>query len=354
MRVRDGTLYIEEDLTRATVSALYREYARGGSANIATIDLSKVGRADNSGVAFLEHIRRLQTQPPEYYGANLKVQRSLELFSDARAAEIETPEREPWLARLGGVLWDGISAAGWLIQLSADITFATLTSPFDRKSRRRGSVADQCDRIGVQAVPIVGFLSLIIGVIVVLQSAAQLRRFGAGLFVVDLLAISITRETGPLFTAIIVAGRSGSAIAAQLATMRVTEELDALTVMALDPVKYVIVPMMLGMMLTIPLLTGLSMLVGIGGGLGIAALSLDLTGTAFLNRLFEILSGIDIFVGLAKSLFFGAAIVLTASYYGLTSSGGSEGVGRSTTKSVVASIFAVIVLNAIFSLLYLV
>jgi len=354
MRERDGTLYIEEDLTRSTVPSLYREHQRGRSEAVTRIDLSQVNRADNAGIAFLEYIRRNLPSPPEYIGANEKVQRSLELFTDASPADAEPPEPEPWLARLGGVLWNSVGASAKFIQLSADITFATIVSPFERKSRRRGSVADQCDRIGVQAVPIVGFLSLIIGVILVLQSAAQLRRFGAGLFVVDLLSISITRETGPLFTAIIVAGRSGSAIAAQLATMRVTEELDALTVMALDPIKYVIVPMMLGMLLTIPLLTGLSMLVGIGGGLAVAVLTLDLTGTAFVNRLLEVLGGIDIFVGLAKSFFFGAAIVLTGSYYGLTSTGGSEGVGRSTTKSVVTSIFAVIVLNAVFSLLYLV
>jgi phospholipid/cholesterol/gamma-HCH transport system permease protein len=198
------------------------------------------------------------------------------------------------------------------------------------------------------------FLSLIIGVIVVLQSAAQLRMFGATLYVVDLLSISITRETGPLFTAIIVAGRSGSAIAAQLATMRVTEELDALTVMALDPVRYVLVPMMAGMLLTIPVLTGLSMLVGIGGGLLVAAFSLDLSVRTFLNRMVEIIDAMDLFIGIAKSFFFGGAIVLTGSFFGMTSTGGSEGVGRSTTTSVVVSIFGVIILNAIFSLLYLV
>lgn len=354
MRIDNGRLELEGEIVRRTVPDLFRRFLRLKSRDLSTIDLSGVTRIDHAGVAFLDHVRERSRTTAELEGASREVGDLIELFgSGIEEARGEAPKAGA-LERLGGSILSTLRSVAAYIRLAADVTSWTLAAPFDRKSRRRGAIAEQCDRIGVRAIPIVAFLSLIIGVIVVLQSAAQLRRFGATLYVVDLLAISITRETGPLFTAIIIGGRSGSAIAAQIATMRVTEELDALTVMALDPIRYVIVPMMAGMLLTIPALTGLSMLVGIGGGLLVAAFSLDLTVETFLNRTVEIISGLDLFIGIAKSFFFGAAIVCTGSFFGLTSRGGSEGVGRSTTASVVASIFLVIVLNALFSLLYLV
>lgn len=359
MRAENGRLELEGEIVRRNVPDLFRRFSRFRRRELSSIDLTGVTKIDHSGVAFLDHVRdtskRASRVTPEYEGAPPEVRDLIELFgSTTPETGTRTARHEGALERLGGGILHAIRSLGAYIRLAADVTFWTLAVPFDRKSRRRGSIAEQCDRIGVRAIPIVAFLSLIIGVIVVLQSAAQLRQFGATIYVVDLLAISITRETGPLFTAIIIGGRSGSSIAAQIATMRVTEELDALTVMALDPIRYVIVPMMAGMLLTIPALTGLSMLVGIGGGLLVAALSLDLTVETFLNRTVEIIGGLDLFIGIAKSFFFGAAIVCTGSFFGLTSRGGSEGVGRSTTSSVVASIFLVIVLNALFSLLYLV
>ncbi|MFP4113323.1 MAG: ABC transporter permease [Spirochaetota bacterium] len=354
IELHDSALRLSGEITRSTVPELFAEFRRRKPNGVRTIDLSRVEKLDNAGAAFLEYVRDRQATPPSFVGANETVSHALELFAGSPAVRSAPEVRRGPLERLGDSILRTLVAARDYFRLAADIVYWTLAAPFDRRSRRAGSVGDQCERIGLRAVPIVAFLALVLGVIVVLQAAVQLRRFGATLYVVDLLGVSMTRETGPLFTAIIVAGRSGAAITAQLATMRVTEELDALTVMALDPIRYVVVPMMLGMLLTIPLLTAISVLVGIAGGVGIAALSLDLSAETFANRLAEIVGRLDLFVGIAKSFFFGAAIVLTASYFGLTSSGGAEGVGSSTTRSVVVSIFAVIVLNALFSLLYLV
>ncbi|MFW5684921.1 MAG: ABC transporter permease [Spirochaetota bacterium] len=351
----DGTrLSLHGDITRSSVPDLFQAYRRRVRGPVDVLDLTAVSRIDNPGVAFLEHVRDASAGEARFEGAGDRVAHMLELFGSEPATGDQARAGEPVLVRLGTWVLRRVEAGRDALNLAADVVYHTLIAPFERSSRRRGSVSEQCDRIGVRAVPIVSFLALVLGIIVVLQSAAQLQRFGAVIFVVDLLGISLTRETAPLFTAIIVAGRSGSAIAAQLATMRVTEELDALEVMALDPVRYVIVPMMLGMLLTIPLLTALAVLVGLVGGLAIAVATLEISAEAFMNRLVEIVGFTDIFVGIAKSFFFGGAIVLTGSYFGLTAHGGSEGVGAATTRSVVASIFTVIVLNAVFSLLYLV
>jgi phospholipid/cholesterol/gamma-HCH transport system permease protein len=352
MRTEGSSIIFEGALTKETVPEIERSVRRNFSSEITHIDLSGVDRIDSAGAALVHQLTSAGKRPIETVGASERVQSTIELFAPSRKSRQE--ERGPgWLERLGGRIENTASAVKRYLVLASEITFWTLAAPFDRSSRRKGSVADQCERIGLSAVPIVGFLSLILGVIVVLQSAAQLRRFGAALFVSDLLGVSVSRETGPLFTAIIVAGRSGSAITAQLSTMKVTQEIDALRVMALDPVRYVVVPMMLGMLLSIPVLTAFSILVGIGGGLGIASLSLDLTAAALFSRLVEIVGWLDLFVGVVKSFFFGAAIVFTATYFGFSARGGSVGVGAATTRSVVVSIFLVILLNALFSILYL-
>ncbi|MBU0567119.1 ABC transporter permease, partial [bacterium] len=220
--------------------------------------------------------------------------------------------------------------------------------------QRRGSTIAQSLLIGVDALGIIGLLSLIIGLILALQSAAQLRQFGASIFVADLIAISMVREMGPMMTAIIVAGRSGSSIAAEIATMKVTEEIDALKMMAINPIRYVVVPKLHAITICMPFLVVISTIIGIVGGLIIAVTYLDLSVISYFNEAIGVLSLKDVLVSLTKSIFFSWVIVIIASYYGFKVQGGAEGVGKATTASVVASIFAVIVLDALFSLIFLV
>lgn len=240
-----------------------------------------------------------------------------------------------------------------LLVLSSDIFFWSVVGLFERKASRKGSFLQQSILIGLEAVPVITFLSLIIGLILALQSAAQLRQFGANIFVADLISIAMVREMGPLMTAIIVAGRSGSAIASEIATMKVTEELDALKMMAISPVRYVIVPKIHAITVCMPLLVTISIIIGIFGGLIIAVTYLGLSPVSFYTQSLNVLVLKDIIVSYIKSLFFAWTIVVIGSYYGLQVKGGAEGVGRATTLSVVASIFAVIFLDVIFSLLFL-
>lgn len=353
MRYEDRILYMEGTIDRGTVPGLLSELRRLRVGAVDAVDLAQVRRIDSAGVAFLDHIRRHVEGDPALRSASQEVRSALELFAPPEPAA-EDGERVGFVERLGGRLGDAAADAARFVLLAADTVVWSMVGVVNSAMRRRGEVLKQCYLLGVRAVPVVGLLSLIIGLIIALQSAVQLRQFGAGTYIVDLIGLSMTREMGPMMTAVIIAGRSGSAIAAEVATMRVTEELDALEVMALAPVRYVVVPKFLAMTAVIPVLTAFSVMVGIGGGMAISAAYLRIAPVTFIRQLVDVLTVNDLVIGVLKSFFFGWAIVLVASHFGMLASGGAEGVGRATTQSVVASIFAVILLNAMFSLMYLV
>src|SRR5581483_2143691 len=184
------------------------------------------------------------------------------------------------------------------------------------------------------------------------QAAVQLKQFGANIFVADLVGLSITRELAPLMTAIIVAGRSGAAFSAELGTMKVSEEIDALRTLGLDPYLFLVFPRVLALVVVLPLLTILADAVGILGGLLVALLGLDLTANAYVVETQKALHLWDVSSGLLKSLVFGLQIGLIACQRGLATRGGAEGVGRATTSAVVTSLFALVVTDAIFTMLF--
>jgi phospholipid/cholesterol/gamma-HCH transport system permease protein len=199
---------------------------------------------------------------------------------------------------------------------------------------------------------LLGRWSFIIGLVLALQSAAQIRNFGANIFIVDLTVIAMMREMGPLITAIILAGRSGSAIAAEVSTMKVTSELEALQTMALNPVRFVIVPKMHGGLVTVPFLTILADVLGILGGMLVAFYFLDISPYVFINRIGTVLENRDIIIGFFKSLVFISIVVMTGSFFGLKVEHGAEGVGMVTTKAVVVSITLVIIADSILGLIF--
>ncbi|MDA3886041.1 MAG: ABC transporter permease [Candidatus Delongbacteria bacterium] len=238
------------------------------------------------------------------------------------------------------------------ITLSADVFYYSIRSIFNKSGRRKGSIYEQILLIGNNAVPIVFLLAFLIGFILSLQSAAQLRQFGANIYLVDLIVISMITEMGPMITAIIVAGRSGSAIAAEISTMQITEELDALKVMALNPLKYVVSPKMIAMTISLPVLTIMANLVGILGGFIIAVIYLDLSPIVFFNRAVSVMTLSFWWQSVLKSILFSWLIVLIGAHFGFNVKGGAEGVGKATTASVVAAIFAVIITDALLSIVF--
>lgn len=214
--------------------------------------------------------------------------------------------------------------------------------PLVGRGRRWRSALHQMFAIGTSALPMVGIMSLCTGFILALQSAAELRRFGALQFVVDLVAVGFTRELGPLITALAVSGRSASAISAEIGTMVVTEEVDAIRVMGLDPVEFTLAPKYLAAVTTLPCLTILSTLCGILAGFLFLASSIDMSARVYFDAVAEAILLRDIALSGIKSVVFATIIVHVGCLEGLRVSGGPEAVGRATTTAVVKSTFLVI------------
>jgi phospholipid/cholesterol/gamma-HCH transport system permease protein len=208
------------------------------------------------------------------------------------------------------------------------------------------------ERTGADAVPIVLLINFLVGLVMAFQASVQLKRFGANILVADLIGISVTRELGPLMTAIVVCGRSGAAFAAELGSMKVNEEVDALRTMGLGPMRFLVLPRLLALMLVMPLLSLLADVMGILGGLIVAITNLELTATAYFNEIEKAVRPWDVGSGLIKSVLFAVAIAMIACQQGLSTEGGAEGVGRRTTAAVVTTLFTLILIDAAFTIFF--
>jgi len=208
------------------------------------------------------------------------------------------------------------------------------------------------ERAGADGLPITALIDLLMGLILGYQAAVQLRQVGGNIYVAKLVALALTRELGPLMTAIVVAGRSGAAYAAALSTMKFGEELDALRTLGLDPYRFLVFPRALALFLTLPLLTLFADLMGILGGLVVAVTGLDLTANAYLIETRKSREVWDVASGVLKSLCFAVVIALVACRKGLAARIGAEGVGRAATSAVVTSIFLLVALDAAFGVLF--
>jgi phospholipid/cholesterol/gamma-HCH transport system permease protein len=207
-------------------------------------------------------------------------------------------------------------------------------------------------QVGVRALPILSLITFFIGLILALQSAYELRKFGAITFVASAVAISMTRELGPLITAIVVIGRSGSAFAAEIGTMKVTEEIDALETMAIDPIHFLVTPKFVAMMIMLPCLTIWANSMGILGGALFGVAQAGFTVHRYITASLDALFLRDIASGLVKSIMFGITITAVGCHEGLSTGAGAEQVGRSTTRAVVVSIFLVILVDLVFTALF--
>jgi phospholipid/cholesterol/gamma-HCH transport system permease protein len=208
------------------------------------------------------------------------------------------------------------------------------------------------ERTGADAVAIVVLINFLVGFVMAFQAAVQLKQFGANILVADLVGLSITRELGPLMTAIILCGRSGAAFAAELGSMKVSEEIDALRTMGFGPMRFLVLPRAIGLMLVMPLLTLLADVMGMAGGLLVGLSTLDLSLVGYFKETQRALALWDVFSGVLKSVVFALVIVLIACQQGLATTGGAEGVGKRTTSAVVTTLFALILVDAGFTLLF--
>ncbi|MHB8526542.1 MAG: MlaE family ABC transporter permease [Candidatus Acidiferrales bacterium] len=258
----------------------------------------------------------------------------------------------PVTETVGQATIDGLAYLGDLTILTGRSLHAIAIAPFQGQRLRVQRAIHQAMAVGVGAVPILSLISFFIGTILALQSAYELRRFGAIGFVASAVALSMTRELGPLMTAIVVIGRSGSAFAAEIGTMKVNEEIDALETMALDPVHFLVAPKFLAMALMLPCLTTWSDFMGIIGGSVFGVGAAGFTFGSYIHATLNSLVIRDIVTGLIKSVMFGMVITAVGCQEGLSTGLGAEQVGRSTTSAVVKSIFMVVAVDLVFTLLF--
>ncbi len=257
-----------------------------------------------------------------------------------------------FLARLGAVTL-GLCARTYRLLGFFGLVCATMMRLTLRPGRLRlTAMVAQMEQTGVNALAIVGLLAFLVGVVIAYQGADQLRRFGAEIYTVDLLAVGILRELGVLMTAIIIAGRSGSAFTAEIGTMRVTEEIDAMRTLGLDPVEVLVVPRLLALLLTLPMLTLYADLMGLLGGSLMARAALGIAFPEFLSELRNAVGTRTLWIGVVKAPFFAAIIAMIGCYEGFQVSRSAESVGRQTTLAVVEAIFLVIVADAAFSVFF--
>jgi phospholipid/cholesterol/gamma-HCH transport system permease protein len=254
--------------------------------------------------------------------------------------------------RIGDVTINGLAYVGSLARLTGGAARAVFIEPFHGRKLRLGRAMHQAMSVGVEALPIVSLISFFVGTIIALQGAYQLRKLGAMQLVAAAVAIVITRELGPLMTAIMVIGRSGSSFAAEIGTMKVNEEIDALETMALEPVHFLVAPKFLAMILMMPCLTIWADFMGIVGGGAFGVTSGGFTWGSYFQATLDALVMRDIVTGLIKSVMFGLVITAVGCQEGFATGLGSEEVGRSTTSAVVISIFLVVVVDLIFTAIF--
>jgi phospholipid/cholesterol/gamma-HCH transport system permease protein len=253
---------------------------------------------------------------------------------------------------IGAATINGLAYVGGLARLAGGSARAVFIDPLRGRKLHISRAIHQAMAVGVEALPIVSLISFFVGMILALQGAYELRKFGALQLVASAVAISITRELGPLMTAIVVIGRSGSAFAAEIGTMKVNEEIDALETMALEPVHFLVAPKFLAMILMMPCLTTWADFMGVLGGGLFGVSTAGFTWGSYIRATLDALVLRDIVTGLIKSVMFGLVITAVGCAEGFSTGLGSEQVGRSTTSAVVKSIFAVVVVDLVFTAIF--
>ena len=321
---------------------------------IARIDLSSVGSIDTIGAWLTASLAR--KHEAEIIGADQRAQTLIDAVNVGGETVEIAPPREPVFERvpreIGALAMEMAKGSVHVIAFLGAI-LAGVASLLRRPSRfPMTALVRQIELVGVSALPIIGLMSFLIGIVIAQQGAVQLAQFGAEQLTINLVGRISLRELGVLMTAIMVAGRSGSAFAAQIGTMKLTEEVDAMRTIGISPVEALVIPRILAAVFMMPLLGFYAALMAILGGAAISDLTLDIPFMTFLARIQEVVPAHDLWVGLIKAPVFGLIVALTGCYQGMCVSGNSEEVGSRTTKAVVQAIFAVIVLDAFFAVFF--
>ncbi len=318
-----------------------------------SLDLGKLTELDTPGALFLCALR---DQGVDLTGVRAEHQALLDLVSGLELKPFPALEpRSSWralvteLGRGADDAWRDTLDIVAFVGRAASLIGHALIHP---RTIRLAAISRHISEAGIHALPIVGLMAVMISIVIGYQSIAQLRPFGGEEFTVNLVAVSVLREMGVLITAIMVAGRSGSAFTAEIGVMKMREEIDALNVMGIDPLQVLVVPRLIGLIIALPLLAFFSDIMGLLGGAMISLSLLDVSPLQYLDRVRKAVDGWDLFVGLFKAPIFAFFIGVIGCMHGLRVTGSAESVGQETTRAVVKAIFLVIVLDALFSILF--
>ena len=322
------------------------------------VNLSKIEYLDSAGalgLLQLEDKAKAKSIPFQFVNVtdeakrvmgliNLKDLTTKPLLSDKRSSNVIEQAGESGLK----IFNDFVSIVTFL----GDLITALIYSLIHPRSIRWEDLLFYMKRAGVEGLPIVGLINFLLGLIIAFMSSLQLKQFGANIYVAQLVGVAMVTELGPIMTAIIVAGRSGSAFAAEIGTMKVNEEVDALVSMGFDPTRFLAIPKVLAAMLVVPVLTLYADFFGVVGGLVVGVLGLDLTVYTYVQETMKVISITDIVKSLIKSVVFAVLIAGIGCQRGFQVRGGAEAVGASTTSAVVAAIFLIIVMDSAFAILF--
>jgi phospholipid/cholesterol/gamma-HCH transport system permease protein len=357
---RDGLLKLifTGRLDSGTTGAVWRPaeaaVVRSKPKNV-LVDASGIDYCDGAGIALFIHLRQLQSKTgglqieglrPEF--ASLLDEWAADALGEGTG---ERPHRRGLVVEIGEAtveVWRDIQI---LVSFVGELCVALVHAAAHPRSVRWRDAFAVAEVVGVNALPIVALIAFLMGLIMAFQAAVPLRQFGAELFIANLVGLSILRELGPLMTAIVVAGRSGSAFAAELGTMKVREEIDALKTMGLDPVRFLIVPRVTAAVCMTPLLTIFADLIGLMGG-AVVMLSLGFPFITFFHQIQYAVSYGSLIGGLVKAFVFGILVAGIGCLRGLQTSTGATAVGESTTSAVVSGIILIAITDGIFSVIY--
>ena len=322
-----------------------------------TVDLEKVTYLDDFGALVLVELKNLMArQKSRLYlkNADRSIKEILKILKyDALGEPAELPRKlsPNMFVRLGDSVFGQVKDLNFTFSFIGSVCLSLINACLRPGSLRLDDILSSMKKVGVDALPIVGLISFLLGLIMAFMSSVQLQQFGANIYVASLVSLAMVRELGPIMTAIIVAGRSGSAFAAEIGTMKISDEVDALFTMGFDPTRFLVVPKILAAVITVPILTLFSDLFAIMGGLVVGVFMLDLTANAYMTQTLKTLTLFDVFWGFLKAAVFALLIAGIGCLRGFQVRGGAAEVGQATTSAVVSSIFLIILADAVFAVI---
>ncbi|MEN6615595.1 MAG: MlaE family lipid ABC transporter permease subunit [Syntrophorhabdus sp.] len=321
------------------------------------LDLSGIDYIDSTGALLIAKIEDEAFRRSVGFSVSGLSEERMEIISLIDKAAINKPSLATkarslnLIEQLGNATVDAIRDLYDITSFTGELIMELGHSLTNFKKVRWSDVVSYMKKVGVDGLPIVGLISFLLGLIMAFMSSLQLKQFGANVYVASLVAVAMIRELGPIMTAIIVAGRSGSAFAAEIGTMRVNEEVDALATMGFSPMRFLAIPKVIASLVTVPVLTIFSSIFAIMGGLIVGVLGLNLTIFTYIQQTMKAISIFDVMSGLVKSVVFAAAISAVGCQRGFKVRGGAEAVGNATTSAVVTSIFLIIVIDSTFAII---